>query len=165
MAAADEIIARVIKDEGGEKDIGDGKGITRYGQTPGWLAEFNLPIPRTPAQAAVNYNVWLARTGLVKVIGPVADSLADIVIDIGVMSSAAKGIKALQAVLHVGIDGVLGPQTLAALAAADRRQLARDTIAWDMVYQGTAITNNPEKLARWAGGWANRMAAHVRRLE
>lgn len=173
MSAADDLIARVITREGPPQDIGDGKGITRWGQTPGWLTQFHLPIPLTAAEAAANYKNWLEQTHLILVVGATADDLADIVIDIAVMSSHEKGIKALQAALiyhqpthhpQVGVDGVLGPDTLAALAGADRDQLAREVIAWDMEYQGQIISLNPAKLARWAHGWARRLADHVRSL-
>lgn len=165
QVALDALVQRILVREGGIKDIGDGQGVTRFGQTPGWLAQFKLTAPTTPEQAAANYRVWLAVTHLDLVVGDVPDDLADIVIDIAVMSSAEKGIKALQAVLHVQpVDGVLGPVTLAALARGDRRQLARDVIAWDMQFQGQLITMDPTRLARWAHGWADRLAGHVRGL-
>ena len=163
MTPAEVIVDRVLDREGGVIDLGDGKGVTRYGQTPAWLAQFGLPVPQSRAQAATNYHVWLALTGLVLVVS-VADDLADIVVDIAVMSGAPKGIKALQAVLDVGVDGVLGVVTLARLAGADRRRLARAVIGWDMEYQGALITTNPAKAARWAHGWAHRLADHVRHL-
>lgn len=165
MSAVDDLIARVIQREGPPQDIGDGKGITRWGQTTDWLLRFHLPLPLTAAEAAANYKNWLEQTHLILVVGAVADDLADIVIDIAVMSSHEKGIKALQATLKVPIDGVMGPQTLGALAMADRRRLARGVIAWDMEYQGQIISLNPAKLARWAHGWARRLADHVRSLQ
>jgi lysozyme family protein len=164
MSAVDVLIARVLDREGGIKDLGDGKGVTRFGQTPGWLAQFGFTAPTTPVEAAANYAAWLNATHLIRIVGPVVDDLADIVIDIAVMSSAPKGIMALQATLHIPVDGVFGAQTLAALATTDRKQLARDVIAWDMVFQGRLIVHDPIKLARWAAGWAKRLADHVRQL-
>lgn len=163
VSAVDVLIQRILVREGGIRDVGDGMGVTRFGQTPVWLSQFGLPAPTTPEQAAENYRLWLSKTALTLVIGPVADDLADIVLDIAVMSDFRKAIKALQQALHVAVDGGLGPTTVAALAAADRKRLARDVIAWDMEYQGRLVTLDPSR-ARYAAGWANRMADHVRRL-
>lgn len=163
-AARDAIIAEVIKREGGVSDIGDGKGITRWGQTPGWLAQFNLPIPDSPEAAASNYAEWLRLTGLDAVIGETADPAADFVIDFAVHSGHIPAIRLLQTVLGVTADGVMGPKTRAAIEWADRRWLAFAVIAGEMKYQGGIITDNPAKHARWARGWANRNAAKLLQL-
>lgn len=149
--------------EGGVKDVGDGKGITRWGQTPGWLAQYVLPVPRSADEAIGNYEAWIAVVGLGDVLAS-GDNLADILLDIAVMSSAPKAIKALQVALGIQVDGVYGGQTKAALeAAASREVIAHLVIAWDMEYQGSIITLNPQR-AEYAKGWAARMAGHVRRL-
>lgn len=162
MTRLDILIERILVREGGVADVGDGKGVTRYGQTPDWLAQFNLPVPKTRTDAAANYAKWIAMTGLDVVLTD-ADDLADIVLDIAVMSSAGKAVKALQAALKIHVDGVLGTMTLAALGMADRKQLAREVIAWDISYQGRLVTLDPSR-AKYAAGWANRIAEHVRRL-
>jgi lysozyme family protein len=159
----DALVGRVIQREGGVADVGDGKGVTRYGQTPDWLAQFNLPTPKTPEDAAANYLTWIALLGFHPLVDA-GDNLADILLDIAVMSSGAKAVKALQTALGINADGVLGPQTLEALSrAASREVLATLVIAWDMEYQGSVITLNPQR-AQYAKGWARRMAEHVRRL-
>ena len=162
MGSLDVLIERVLDREGGIADVGDGKGVTRFGQTPAWLEQFSLPVPTTRDEAAANYRLWIEKTGLQTVV-VAGDDLADIVLDIAVMSSAPKAIKALQTALHVPVDGVLGGQTYDALAAVDRKRLAREVIAWDMIYQGSLITLDPSR-AKWAKGWAARIAEHVRRL-
>jgi lysozyme family protein len=158
----DTLIARLIAHEGGVADAGDGMGVTRYGQTPAWLAQFMLPAPDSPQKAADNYLAWLKVTGLLPLISP-GDDLSDILLDIAVMSTAPKAVKALQAVLKVPVDGVLGPMTQYALDRADRKQLARDVIAWDMGYQARMVTLDPTRL-KFLVGWTERMADHVRRL-
>ncbi len=162
MTPLEVLVGRVLQREGGVVDVGDGKGITRWGQTPGWLAQFTLPTPGSSTDAAANYLTWIGLIGFHPIVDA-GDDLADILLDIAVMSDHHKAIKALQQVLGVTVDGVLGQKTLAALAAADRRKLAYFTIAWDMEYQGSAITLNPQR-ARYAKGWARRMAVHVRNL-
>lgn len=163
-AARDELIAKVIVREGGIADIGDGKGVTSFGQTSGWLTQFNLPIPTNATEAADNYAEWLRLTGLDAVIGDEADPAADFVIDFAVHSGHIPAIKLLQKVLGVTADGVMGPNTRAALESHDRRWLAFAIIAGEMKFQGGLITDNPAKHARWARGWANRNAAKLLQL-
>jgi lysozyme family protein len=162
MTSLDTLIEKLLDREGGVADVGDGKGVTRFGQTPDWLDRFNLPAPKTRDEAHANYLRWI---GLIK-FGPLlepGDDLADILLDIAVMSDHTKAIKALQAVLGITVDGVLGPVTLEAMTRQFRPRLARLVIAWDMQYQGRIITLNPDR-AKFAAGWANRMAEHVRNL-
>ena len=74
------IIDKILQREGGVADVGDGKGVTRFGQTPEWLETFGLEPPQTRADAAVNYHSWLDRTGLIGLCDA-PDALADAVID------------------------------------------------------------------------------------
>lgn len=145
-------------------DVGDGKGVTRWGQTPGWLTQFNLPIPTNATEAADNYAEWLRLTGLEAVIGDEADPAADFVIDFAVHSGHIPAVKLLQNALKVTADGVIGPKTREAIEWADRRWLAFAVIAGEMKFQGGLITDNPVKHARWARGWANRNAEKLLQL-
>jgi lysozyme family protein len=158
----DEIIRRILLREGGVADVGDGKGITRYGQTPGWLSQFGLPIPTNTTEAAENYAAWLRVTRLDRLIGPEADPLADAVIDLAVHSGHVTAIKALQTSVDVRADGVMGPVTLAAIE--DRHRAAVRVIAWRIEQQGGLITRDSVRYARYALGWARRNAEHVRGL-
>lgn len=163
MTPLEALIQRVVEREGPPADVGDGKGLTCWGQTPEWLASFNFSSPSTPEQAAANYLEWVARVGLTPLVAQ-GDDLADILLDVAVMSSAPKAVKALQQVLGVAVDGQLGPVTLAALFKADRGQLARAVIAWDMTYQARLVVAQPALRLQWLVGWTNRIAEHVRRL-
>ena len=158
----DEIVRRIIDREGGVKDVNDGKGLTRWGQTPGWLTEFNLPIPTNATDAALNYVEWMRVTGLDRLIGAEADSLADAVIDLAVHSGHVTAIKSLQRAIGAAPDGVIGPKTLALIV--DRRVVAADVIAWRLEQQGNLIARDPARYASNAHGWARRNAEHVRRL-
>lgn len=164
LTARNELLAKVLQREGGVADIGDGKGVTRWGQTPGWLAQFNLPIPDSPEAAVSNYAEWLRLTGLDAVISDEADPAADFIIDFAVHSGHTPAVQLLQRALGVTADGVIGPETRAALATANRRWLALSVIAGEMRYQGGLITGNPAKYARWAKGWANRNAEKLLQL-
>lgn len=162
-AARDEIVLRVLQREGGVADVGDGKGITRWGQTPGWLKQFNLPIPTNPTEAALNYASWLQQTRLDRLIGDTADDLADIVIDFAVHAGHVTAIRMLQSSLGVTVDGVLGPATEAA-SKQDRRAVARRVIAGRMDQMGGLISSQPDKYARFAKGWLRRVGEQVQRL-
>lgn len=62
--AVDAAIARILEDEGGVQDVGDGKGVTRYGQTQLWLDDNGFVPPTSVADAAMNYATWMERTRL-----------------------------------------------------------------------------------------------------
>lgn len=165
MKARDEIIVRILRREGGVADVGDGKGITRFGQTPGWLAQFNLPIPTNETEAAENYAEWMRLTKLDQLLSDRADTLADAVIDLAVHSGHVVAIRALQGALGVTVDGVIGPQTLKGVRIdEDRRRAAAGVIAWRVIQQGNLIAQHPAKYSRFAHGWARRTAEHIRGL-
>lgn len=160
--ARDELIRRVLEREGGVADVGDGKGVTRWGQTPGWLKQFNLPVPTNPAEAAQNYATWLQVTRLDRLIGDTADDLADIVIDWAVHAGHVTAIRMLQAAVGVSTDGVMGPATEAAVK--DRKAIARRVLAGRMEQVGGLISSQPDKYARYAKGWLRRIGDQVQRL-
>ena len=170
IPARDEVIRRILEREGGIADVGDGKGITRFGQTPGWLEQFDLPMPTNEAEAADNYAAWLAITGLDAVIGDAPDALADFVIDFAVHSGHQPAIRALQIALgHLKVDGTVGPKTRAAIDVLDpvpgrRRCVAASVLAEEVRYQGRLIATQPERYARYAHGWANRNADKILQL-
>ncbi|MEO8484174.1 MAG: putative peptidoglycan-binding domain-containing protein [Acidobacteriota bacterium] len=161
--AALVIVTRVIAREGGVSDIHDGKGITRYGQTPGWLVTFGFPAPTTVQEAAQNYLTWLVRTQLISVCD-YPDGFADGVVDWAVNSGHRPVIQDLQRIFGLQADGVLGPETQARIVACDRPKMARLIIGARMRFLGRLITSQPERQARWAAGWANRVASHVEAL-
>ncbi len=162
-AARDELIRRVLQREGGVADVGDGKGITRWGQTPGWLKQFNLPIPTNPTEASENYVAWLQVTRLDQLIGDVADDLADIVIDFAVHAGHVTAIRMLQASLGVAVDGVIGPATEAA-AKQDRKAICRRVLRGRLDQMGSLIASQPDKYARFARGWLARIGEQIQRL-
>lgn len=165
MSVRDELIARVMAREGGVADVGDGQGVTRWGQTPRWLSHFNLDIPTNAAEAADNYATWMAATRLDRLLADQVDALADAVVDLAVHSGHVTAIKALQRAVHVDDDGVIGPVTIDAVAIdSDRQAAAATVIAWRMEQQGHLIARRPDKYARYALGWARRNAEHVRNL-
>lgn len=157
------LIRAVLENEGGVADVGDGKGVTRYGQTAGWLSQYGLELPSSAADAASNYRQWLNKTRLI-VLCDAADALALGVIDWAVHAGEKPAIKALQRSLSLTPDGVIGPKTEDAIAHADRRLLALKVVAARVRFNGRLITDAPQKHARYAAGWSNRLAAQIEAL-
>ena len=162
--AADVLITRVLEAEGGVKDIGDGAGVTRYGQTPRWLRQFGLPVPTTPAEAAANYRTWLNRTGLIGLCD-MPDLFALAVIDWAVNSGHQVAIRSLQRQVGAQPDGIWGPETQAAVDRFTRRQAAAAAVVADRArFFGRIITDDPADHAQWAAGWMNRLARQIEQL-
>lgn len=159
---AAEMVSRVLVREGGVADVGDGKGVTRYGQTAGWLAQFGLPEPANAMQAAANYLTWIVRTKLI-VLCDVADDLCDCTIDFAVNAGHRVAIHELQAAMRLATDGVIGPETEAAIARADRPKVARLVLAGRLRFYGSLLGSDVSK-QRFARGWLNRVAAQVEAL-
>lgn len=165
MSARDAILDKVITREGGVSQVAGESWVTRWGQTPQWLATFKLPTPQTAEEAHENYVAWLHATRLDRVIGETPDVLADVVIDYAVHSGHVPAIQALQAAVNVPADGVIGPVTLEAIAIeSDRRHAAALIIAARSEHQGRLIARKPQQFAIYAHGWARRQAEFIRAL-
>lgn len=161
----DEIIRRILAREGGVAQVPGESFITRWGQTPGWLEQFSLPIPTNIAEAADNYAAWLSQTRLDRVVLDTADDLADITIDFAVHAGHVPAIRLLQAALGVAVDGILGPVTETALRSADRKGLARRMLAGRLEQIGGLISQRPDRYSRYALGWLRRVGEQVTHLE
>lgn len=161
--AATVILTRVIAREGGIADVGDGSGLTRFGQTPAWLRTFGFAPPTTADEALANYQTWLVRTRLIGLCDA-PDVLADAVIDWAVNAGHTTAIAALQRALGVHVDGILGPETQAAIERADRRRIGARVVAAKVRFRGVLIAGNPANYAKFARGWLTRDAEQIEAL-
>lgn len=75
-------------------------------------------------------------------------------------SGPKRAVQWLQAALGVTADGVIGPKTREALAAADQGVLYGKVLGQRLRHLGRLITNDPRQSA-FAAGWMNRMAEFV----
>lgn len=158
------VIARIQAREGGVANVGDGQGVTYYGQTLDWLRSHRLPIPDSESAAASNWAAWMTAEHLDAVCAFDLE-LGDAVCDACVNDGEATGIAFLQEALGVTADGEIGPETLAALGrAASPRGLLVQVLAADARYHGALITKDPAHEAAYAEGWANRLAGKIVRL-
>ena len=156
-------IAMILQDEGGVADVGDGKGITRYGQTPGWLEQWALVPPSNAADAAVNYETVFIRTGIDQVIERDV-SIGHALATFAVHAGEGAAIRALQRELHVDVDGVIGPQTLAALDRASDSVVAHGIVAAYGEQLGEAMASIKKDNRKFARGWAFRLGRLIRGL-
>lgn len=148
-------LTRLLVREGGVADVGDGKGVTRWGQTPEWLQAFGLQAPASATEAKQNYERWAAKTNLERVCQD-GDALAEHLLDFAVHSGEGTAIRALQRIVGVAADGALGPQTLRALALCDRSHVAHKLFAYRLRLAGKLLAR--EENRRYAAGWLARLA-------
>lgn len=163
------LIARLLAREGGVKDIGDGAGVTRWGQTAEWLNNWHLPIPNTVEDAAANYRVWLGLTNLNIIAGinlELADSLADWAINSGEEIPFEHFQRLLVAAgAHIKVDGIIGLFTLHAYYAhPDDSALRANLLADRLEFLGAWMSTHPTLAARLGGGLVNRVAPFARAL-
>jgi lysozyme family protein len=167
-SAVQSVIARVLQAEGGIKDVGDGKGVTRFGQTPGWLEDNGFVPPSNAADAAVNYETWMRRFKFDR-IADLDPFLGWMVTDFAVHSGEETAIKVLQRALVVRDDGILGPVTFRSLQLAARTDsqtslLAHKFVAHRMRYIGELLGSKKVDRRQYAHGWLNRLADQVEEL-
>lgn len=171
------VIDRVLLHEGDVADVNDGKGMTYWGQTLGWLNTWGLAIPDSREAAKVNYALWLKKVGLDHVCE--ADpALGAAVVDWAVNSGHKVAIRALQRGLNVSPDGDIGPDTRHALFACTPIGLKRTLVhvhCARLEFLGQIISNQLEQLrtigklsldkltyGEYAEGWMKRMATNIR---
>ena len=84
-----------------------------------------------------------------------SQSVANILVD-WVWASGANGIKPVQELLGVKVDGIVGAKTLAALNARNPRQLFDEIKKEREAYIERIVKNNPTQ-AVFKRGWLNRL--------
>lgn len=180
MKSVDEIITEVLQREGWPEysnDPSDRGGPTKGGITLASWREY------TGNPAARSDQLKLVREGQARafyqhryIIGPKFDRinaphLRELVVDAGVHHGTRHAAKWLQRAADVKQDGVIGDISLAAVNAADPRELYLWLIAFRIRLFGRLIGRDPELArarragfnlqARWAGGWNNRAADFI----
>ena len=163
MTPTDAVVAQILANEGGVADLGDGQGVTRYGQTAQWLAHWHLEPPTDAVSAAYNYTRWLELTHL----GDVVNADAQVgfyVADWAVHGGEQVAIRGLQRLVGVVPDGIIGPVTLEAVQDAPRRKLACQIVAARARDLGKLLASQTVDRRKWASGWLNRLAAQIETL-
>lgn len=157
--AVDTVVAYVLKQEGGVSNVGDGMGVTRYGQTDAWLQQYGLPVPTSQADAARNYRIWLTMTQLVRVVQKDV-TLGTVVVDTAVHSGVSQAVKLLQRALGVKDDGIFGPQTITAMELANAAPIAVAVVSGRARLVGAILQATPADV-RYAHDWLNRLGDSI----
>jgi lysozyme family protein len=158
----DQIIHSVLDEEGGIKDVGDGKGVTRFGQTPQWLSDNGFKPPETRDEAGINYAVWMGRTKLMRVCE--RDWYVGwLVTDFSVHGGEHAAARILQKALNVPADGIIGPKTLAAIPVDSVKFRRKLLAAFNTNYYRLLGSKQVDRRES-AGGWGNRIARKIEAL-
>jgi lysozyme family protein len=162
MADAKQLMPHILRWEGGfVNDPRDAGGATMKGVT---LATFRKLYGATATVAqlkAITDAQWLHifKTGYWdKCLGNEirSQSVANAIVDWAYNSGPAVAAKKVQALVSVPIDGAIGPKTIAAINAADPRQLFGRIQQSRTAYVEAIVRNKPSQ-GVFLAGWKNRI--------
>lgn len=154
MPTIETIIDAVIKREGNPtNDPTDRGGRTAFGISEAANPSAWADNKVTEAEAREIYERKYVK-------GPGFDKIADPqlrahLVDFGVNSGPQLAIMKLQEILHADVDGILGPQSLAAIRSVMPEDLNNALVATRIKMIGKIVQKNPSQL-RFLGGWLNR---------
>lgn len=157
-----EMIDALIEREGGfVNDPDDRGGATKYGITLATLRDVgenpNASVADvealTKGAAELIYEeVYFVHPGFDLVLDA---RLAEQLFDWGVNSGPATAIKAIQRLVDVTADGVLGPVTAKAINACGTRHLARKLVGERILFYARLVRDVPSQ-AKFIYGWQKR---------
>lgn len=151
MTPFDRAVAFVLSIEGGHvHDPQDPGGETKYGISQRAYPHLHIASLTEPQARAIYRRDYWERAGCASLPPPIAIALFDAAVNQG----PARAIRLLQRSARVPADGIIGPVTRAAIAAADPRDLLLDFLSHRL--RAYAMTRNA---ARFMRGWARRVLA------
>jgi len=157
----EELIEDVIAREGGYVDHpADRGGPTKFGITRATLSRWRGAHVTSAAVKALDVSEardiyatqYVEQPGFATLPDPLRVQL----VDFGVHSGPAQAVRALQRVLQVTADGVLGPVTRAALVDEDIPRIAREVWQARVRHLAHVIALRPTHSAPFIDGWLNR---------
>jgi lysozyme family protein len=150
MDRFERCVAFVIALEGGDRivdDPADPGGVTRWGISQRAHPEVDVrTLSREQAQEIYRRSYWEPMR--CDELPPPIDMAA---FDAAVNQGRVAAARMLQQALGVAVDGIVGPQTIAAARAADRWQAARFMALRALRYTRTA------NFDRYGAGWLTRL--------
>ena len=163
------IINDIIEVEGDfTDDPTDHGGATRWGVTQATLEAWRgspvsvedvRTLSITEARLILE-DLYIKKPGFDRIASEV---LRDCLVDYGVNSGPSAAIKALQRCLGVKADGVIGSETERAANIKPGTWLSVKVTAQRIRHLGRIVTNDHTQ-ARFAAGWANRIASKLEGL-
>ena len=152
-----DLVDRVIAREGGAKvtnDPADPGGLTKYGISSRRFPTIDIRALTYEQARALYIEHFLAQPGFTKIKD---EYLQELVFDYGVHSGPEVAIKALQKLLGVTQDGVLGPTTIETLDATNLT--FRFYIAYmreRLLFLARLVMRKPSSL-KYLAGWISRV--------
>ena len=165
---SDQIIDEIIAREGGFSDrVQDRGSYTNYGITANVLGQFRQWGRRATRAEVQGLTAAEAREIYRRqfVSAPRFDRVPDerlraLLVDFGVHSGPVRAVKALQHALDVPIDGVIGAQTLTALAGADAEAVYRSVLRERGELLAAILHRDPTQRV-FSSGWLRRLMEFV----
>ncbi len=159
------IIGDILLKEGGYVDHpADRGGATKWGITQLTLSKWrHRDVTKDEVRALDEEeakDIYRARYIIDPGFGALPENLMALVVDCAVNHGVTRAGLWLQKALGVKEDGVVGPKTQEAAAAADEGRVYRSVLASRARAYGRIVTDNP-KQAVFAAGWANRLATFI----
>lgn len=148
MASFERAVAWVLEHEGAETDDPDDPGgRTRFGLSQRAHPTLNIAaLTREQAVQVYRLRYWRKIRG-----GALPEALGLALMDYAVLQGTPTAVRALQGILGVPVDGVLGPRTLAAIDARPPGPLVRELLA---VRKRALLENGNRK---YLAGWLSRL--------
>ena len=149
-----DVIDDLIKREGPDSnDPSDHGGRTSHGISERANPEAWADGVVTDAEARAIYEQKYVKAPGFDQVGD--RRLREQLIDFGVNSGPMIAIIQLQGILHVKVDGILGPQTLALVNSPRAPELNTALVAARVRMIGRIVAKNPSQL-KWLNGWLDR---------
>jgi lysozyme family protein len=162
MADAKQLMPHILHWEGGfVNDPRDAGGATMKGVTLATFRRFYGATATIDQLKAITDEQWLHifKVGYWdKCLGDQirSQSVANAIVDWAYNSGPAVAAKKVQALVGVPIDGAIGPKTIAAINAADPRQLFGRIQQSRTAYVEAIVRNKPSQ-GVFLEGWKNRI--------
>lgn len=154
MPTIETIINDVIRTEGPRtEDPVDNGGRTEFGISEKANPEAWKDNKVTEPEAReIYFRKYVTGPGFDKIVDK---QLQAQLVDYGVNSGPHLAIMKLQEILHVDVDGTIGPQTLAALQGITAEEVNNLLVAARIKMIGKIVSKNPSQI-KFLNGWLNR---------
>ncbi len=162
MADASKLKPIILRWEGGFAVVpGDRGGATNKGITIGTFRQFFGQSATVEQLKRMTDDQWMTvfRKGFwdkFRADEIHSQSVANICVDWAWNSGTKTAIRKVQTLLGVTVDGIVGARTLAAINAADPRQLFVRVKAARLAYVEGIVSRNPSQ-RKFLNGWKNRI--------
>jgi lysozyme family protein len=148
-----DLIGELLRREGGYvNNPSDKGGETKFGISKKAFPHLDIKNLTLDQARAIYEQKYIAAPGFAQL---APSPLQTQLIDYGVNSGPAIAIMKLQEILGVATDGVLGPQTLAALARRELREVNNLLVASRLKMIANLTAKRPGQV-QFLRGWVNR---------